>query len=267
MFSSTIYLSGGYAPIEHLGIWGGAAYVWTRWDRNGLLRPDGHRSVPTAPRRRRELARGPSGCSIRGPVQPPRGAASRHPACRDRLSDARLRHGRPRGDGPSPRRGARGALRRAEDRSPSFRRSWAQVRYAYSFVENIKDHDTGDVLNLNRSNLDAEIGYYVSPSFSVRVFGAFQWTVRRPRPRRPRPSPFRRGFRGSRPARLARTSRSSASGPPTRPGRSTSRSSAPSRSAVRTMSRFYTVAATVTWNFGRAPAESFFGTRTRPAPR
>jgi len=139
----------------------------------GQERADGVGSA--RPPRRRELARRPSGCSIRGPVQPPRGAASRHPAPRDRLSDDRLRHGRHAATGKHLVEAPVG-LYVGRKLDPLLDRGWAQVRYAYSFVENIKDHDTGDVLNLNRSNLDAEIGYYLSTSFSVRVLGAFQWT-------------------------------------------------------------------------------------------
>ena len=142
--------------------------------------------------------------------------------------------------------------------------SWAQVRYAYSFVENIKDNDSGEVLNLNRSNLDAEIGYYVSPSFSVRVLGAFQWMYGgldvgvhplstaefEDHDRRTRASFQKLGLGAT---YSAGAFDFSLVGYLTLGGAN--------------YARYYTVAATVTWNFGREPAESFFGTRTRPAPR
>jgi len=258
MFSSTIYLSGGYAPIEHLGIWGGLSYVWARWDRNG------------------QTALGPHG---------PHDDESWHGALQDARFEARynlleepllvtplLGIVFPTTDYVTAGHAATGkhlveapvGLYVGRKLDPLLDRGWAQVRYAYSFVENIKDHDTGDVLNLNRSNLDAEIGYYLSTSFSVRVLGAFQWTY----------GGFDVGIYPLSDADFEDHDRRVRANFQKLGLGTTYSKGAFDFSLLGSLTlggenyvRVYTVAATVTWNFGRTPAESIFGTRTRPAPR
>lgn len=261
MYSSTLYLSGGYTPIERLGIWGGVSYVWTRWDRNGLLSPKG---API-------IAHGPNDDE----------------RWHDALQDARFEfrynlleepllvtplvgivlpthHYNTAGHAATGRGLVEAPVGLYVGRTLDPR-GWTQVRYAYSFVENIKDNDTGEVLNLNRSNLDAEIGYYVSPSFSVRVLGAFQWTcgglnvgVG--------PPPSDAEFHDH--DRRARVNFQKVGVGTTYSAGAFDFSLVGSLTlGGENYAKVYTVAATVTWNFGRAPAESFFGTRTRPAPR
>ncbi|MEO8585479.1 MAG: hypothetical protein ABI584_04915 [Acidobacteriota bacterium] len=258
MLSGSLNLSGGYTPIEHLGISGGVTYVWTRYDRHGkslavlpnhgphddehwhgslqdarlevrynvleeplLVTPLAGIVVPT-----REYETAGHAATGRGFVEAPVGLYV------GRLLDPLL-------DG-----------------------AWVQARYAYSFVENIKDNDTGEVLNLNRSNLDVEVGYYVSPSLSVRGFGAFQWTYGgldvgvhplsapdfEDHDRRAR-AIFQKLGIGA-----------------------TYSTGAFDFSLIGSLTlggqnyvRVYTVGAFATWNFGRAA--SFFGTKTRPAPQ
>ena len=55
---------------------------------------------------------------------------------------------------------------------PFLPKGYAHVRYAYSFVEKV----VPDVDQLNRSNLDAELGYAVASRLSLRAFGAWQTT-------------------------------------------------------------------------------------------
>ena len=49
-------------------------------------------------------------------------------------------------------------------------RSYAQMRYSYSFVEKVAgvSHD--------RSNIDLEIGYFLNPDWSLRLLGSWQDT-------------------------------------------------------------------------------------------
>ena len=58
---------------------------------------------------------------------------------------------------------------------PVLSDAWLQARYAYTFVEHTRDMETGETLNTNRSNLDIELGYFVTTSLSARALGAFQW--------------------------------------------------------------------------------------------
>ncbi|MEO6186461.1 MAG: hypothetical protein ABIP38_06495 [Steroidobacteraceae bacterium] len=47
--------------------------------------------------------------------------------------------------------------------------AYVQMRYSYSFVEKVVG------IRHDRSNLDAEIGYFFSPEWSVQAVGAWQW--------------------------------------------------------------------------------------------
>ena len=53
---------------------------------------------------------------------------------------------------------------------PWLRRTYAQLRYSYAFVEKVLDqvHD--------RDNLGLEIGTFITPRWSVSAYGRFQWT-------------------------------------------------------------------------------------------
>ncbi len=53
---------------------------------------------------------------------------------------------------------------------PWIRRSYAQLRYSYGFVEQVLDvaHD--------RSNLNLELGTFINPRWNVSLYGAWQWT-------------------------------------------------------------------------------------------
>lgn len=53
---------------------------------------------------------------------------------------------------------------------PWIRRSYAQLRYSYGFVEELMDvaHD--------RSNLNLELGTFVTQRWNVALYGAWQWT-------------------------------------------------------------------------------------------
>ena len=53
---------------------------------------------------------------------------------------------------------------------PWLRRTYAQMRYSYAFVEKVlgKTHD--------RDNLGLEIGTFITPRWSVSAYGQFQWT-------------------------------------------------------------------------------------------
>ncbi len=55
---------------------------------------------------------------------------------------------------------------------PFLPNGYVHVRYFYTFVEKV----VPDVDRLDRSNLDAEIGYSVVPALSMRAFGAWQIT-------------------------------------------------------------------------------------------
>jgi hypothetical protein len=48
--------------------------------------------------------------------------------------------------------------------------AYIQGRYSYAFVERVMD------ISHNRSNLDLQIAYFVTPSLQVMVFGMGQWT-------------------------------------------------------------------------------------------
>jgi hypothetical protein len=49
-------------------------------------------------------------------------------------------------------------------------RTYVQARYNYAFVEKVAD------IAQDRSNVDLEIGYFLSPDWSVRVLAAWQDT-------------------------------------------------------------------------------------------
>ena len=53
---------------------------------------------------------------------------------------------------------------------PWLRRTYAQMRYSYAFVEKVLDqvHD--------RDNLNLEIGTFITERWNVSAYGAFQWT-------------------------------------------------------------------------------------------
>lgn len=53
---------------------------------------------------------------------------------------------------------------------PWLRRTYTQVRYSYAFVEKVqgRTHD--------RSNLNLELGTFITPRWNVSAYGAWQWT-------------------------------------------------------------------------------------------
>jgi hypothetical protein len=53
---------------------------------------------------------------------------------------------------------------------PWIPRSYAQMRYSYAFVEEVLD------VTHNRSNLNLELGAFVTPRWNVSLYGAWQWT-------------------------------------------------------------------------------------------
>jgi hypothetical protein len=53
---------------------------------------------------------------------------------------------------------------------PVLPNAYIQGRYSYAFVERVMD------ISHNRSNLDLQIAYFVTPSLQVMVFGMGQWT-------------------------------------------------------------------------------------------
>ena len=55
---------------------------------------------------------------------------------------------------------------------PFLPKGYVHLRYAYSFVEKV----VPDVNRLDRSNLDAELGYAAASRLSLRLFGAWQVT-------------------------------------------------------------------------------------------
>ena len=200
---------------------GRISYVWTRWDRDGCygltvlpFRPHGphdddekwHGSLQDARfEARYNLLEEPLLVTpLAGIVFPTHDYVTAGHAATGRLS-SRRRWGSTSGGQWTPPHGR-----------------WTQVRFAYSFVENIKDHDTGDVLNLNRSNLDAESGStFRLPS--ACVFSAPSSGQSAASTSASPTIPFPKRISTITTGGLARTFRSSASGPPTRPGRSTSR--------------------------------------------
>ena len=54
---------------------------------------------------------------------------------------------------------------------PWIRRSYAQLRYSYGFVEEVQNvkHD--------RSNVNLELGTFFTPRWNVSLYGAWQWTI------------------------------------------------------------------------------------------
>jgi hypothetical protein len=55
--------------------------------------------------------------------------------------------------------------------NPILPRAYFDLRYAYSFVQNLED------MNLDRNNVDLEVGYFLKPSVAVRAIGAVQKTM------------------------------------------------------------------------------------------
>ena len=53
---------------------------------------------------------------------------------------------------------------------PWIPRSYAQLRYAYALVEEVHD------ITHNRSNLNLELGTFLSARWNVSLYGAWQWT-------------------------------------------------------------------------------------------
>jgi hypothetical protein len=55
--------------------------------------------------------------------------------------------------------------------NPVLPRAYFDLRYSYSFVQDLED------MNLDRHNVDLEVGYFLKPSVAVRAIGAVQKTV------------------------------------------------------------------------------------------
>jgi hypothetical protein len=55
--------------------------------------------------------------------------------------------------------------------NPILPRAYFDLRYSYSFVQNLED------MNLDRNNIDLEMGYFLKPTVAVRALGAVQKTL------------------------------------------------------------------------------------------
>jgi hypothetical protein len=55
--------------------------------------------------------------------------------------------------------------------NPILARGYFDLRYSYSFVQRLED------MNLDRNNVDLEVGYFLTPSIAVRAIGAVQKTL------------------------------------------------------------------------------------------
>jgi hypothetical protein len=55
--------------------------------------------------------------------------------------------------------------------NPILPRAYFDLRYAYSFVQNLED------MNLDRNNVDLEVGYFLKPTVAVRALAAVQKTM------------------------------------------------------------------------------------------
>jgi hypothetical protein len=55
--------------------------------------------------------------------------------------------------------------------NPLLPRAYFDLRYGYSFVQNL------DGMNLDRNNVDLEVGYFLKPSLAVRGIGSVQKTL------------------------------------------------------------------------------------------
>ena len=53
---------------------------------------------------------------------------------------------------------------------PWVRRSYAQLRYSYGFVEELQG------VSNDRSNLNLELGAFINPRWNVSLYGAWQWS-------------------------------------------------------------------------------------------
>jgi hypothetical protein len=55
--------------------------------------------------------------------------------------------------------------------NPVVPRAYFDLRYSYSFVQRLEN------MNLDRNNVDLEVGYFLKPSIAVRAIGAVQKTL------------------------------------------------------------------------------------------
>jgi hypothetical protein len=55
--------------------------------------------------------------------------------------------------------------------NPIFPRAYFDLRYAYSFVQKLDD------MNIDRINVDLEVGYFLKPSIAIRGLGSVQKTL------------------------------------------------------------------------------------------
>jgi hypothetical protein len=55
--------------------------------------------------------------------------------------------------------------------NPIFPRAYFDLRYSYAFVQDLED------MNLDRHNVDLEVGYFLKPYVAVRAIGSVQKTV------------------------------------------------------------------------------------------
>jgi hypothetical protein len=55
--------------------------------------------------------------------------------------------------------------------NPILPRGYFDLRYSYSFVQKLAG------MNLDRNNVDLEVGYFLKPSVAVRAIGAVQKTL------------------------------------------------------------------------------------------
>jgi len=259
MRAESLHLLGGFVPIERLGLTVGVAFVATKWTTHGSpYNPNGYK---------------PHG---------PHDDGSWHATMEDARLDVRYRlfdepllvtplagivfptheyvtaghAGTGRGFVEAPVGLYAGRLL-----DPLLPDAWLQARYAYTFVEHTQDMETGETLNTNRSNLDVELGYFLTASLSARILGAFQWGHGGLEDISVAGQEFEEHDR-----RLRASWQKIGGGVTYSAGRVDVSFVALWTLGGKNTARWYTLAAAVAWNFGRENFESILGTKTRPAP-
>jgi hypothetical protein len=262
MRGETLHLAGGYVPVERLGLTAGVAFVATRWTTHGS---------PYAPPGRAYAKHGPhDDGDWHATFQ------DAHLEVRYRLLDEPLlltplvgivvpiheyetagHAGTGAGFVSAPIGLYAGRLL-----DPLLPAAWFQARYAYTIVEHTHDKETGEILSTNRSNLSVDLGYYTTTFLSMRLIGAFQWGHGGLEE-----GTFRAGEKEfeDHDRRLRASFQKLGGGATWVLGQFDVSAVALWTLGGKNTARTYTITALVSWNFGRG--ESFFGTRTRPAPR